>query len=461
MPSRDPTHPRTLHAARALLADGWAWGVRITLDEHGHIARLEPDVDADSDDERLPGPVLPGMVNAHSHAFQRLIAGLTDIAEHPDDSFWSWREAMYAAVSGLSPDQLEAVTRYVQVEMLRGGYTSVGEFHYVHRQADGQAYARPGELAERVLAAAEATGIGVGLLPVLYRHAGFGGQPPTAGQKRFVQGVDAFLALYHTLAAATKERLCAHTGIALHSLRAVTPAEIDAALAGVPADVPVHIHVAEQQREVDDCLAWSGQRPVQWLLERFPVDARWCLIHATHVTEAELDGLAQRGPVVGLCPTTEANLGDGRFPAEAFGGRVAVGSDSHVSLSPVEELRWLEYSQRLAAQKRNRLAHPDCPAVGEHLYTEAAASGAQAIGQPVGAIAEGRRADFVVLDGADPLLDACPDRHLVNRWLFGVGDRAVRDVWVGGQKVVDQGHHPLREDAGRAFQRVCRELVYA
>jgi len=464
MSSRNQARTQRLHAPRVLLPGGWAHDVVLTVDAAGTIERIETGA-APNGAQPLGGPTVPGMVNAHSHAFQRLIAGFTDTAENPDDSFWTWREAMYRAVLRLDADQFEAAFRHVYIEMLRAGYTSVGEFHYVHHQPDGTPYARRAELAERSLGAAADTGIALSLLPVLYAHSGFGGQAPNDGQRRFINDVDGFLRLR---AEAEESARANHpltvTGVALHSLRAVTGEEIEATLSALPDSIPVHIHVAEQQREVDDCLAWSGQRPVEWLLEHVPgVDPRWCLIHATHVTEDELAGIAQRDAVVGLCPVTEANLGDGHFPAErylAHGGAFAIGSDSHVSVNAVEELRWLEYGQRLVAQKRNRLGGPERPAVGENLYVTAAAEGARAIGQPAGRIEAGRRADLLVLDDSDPLLTGCPDTQLLNRWLFGIGDRAIRDVWVGGRRVVESGHHPDEEAAAEAFRQVCRALVY-
>lgn len=451
-----------LHAERMLLPDGWARDVRLALDDAGLVVGVETGV-SPGPAERLPGPVIPGMVNVHSHAFQRLIAGFTDIVDRPDDSFWSWREAMYGAALALDPEQLEAVCRHVFVEMLQAGYTSVGEFHYVHHQPDGRMYARPAELTERVLAGARDAGIGIGMLPVLYSHSGFGGQPPTPAQRRFINDVGRFLALHEQATDSTRQQENASIGLAFHSLRAVTGPQISAVLAAVAGDLPVHIHVAEQQREVDDCVAWSGQRPLAWLFDHAPVDRRWCLIHATHLDDAELDALVEHQPVVGLCPTTEANLGDGHSRADemiARGARTAIGSDSHVSLSAVEELRWLEYGQRLVSGHRNRLARRERPAVGEHLYMTAAEAGAQAIGQPVGRIAEGRRADLVVLDENDPLLADCPESHLLNRWLFAAGDRAIREVRVAGRRVVDRGHHRLAESAAEAFRRVCREVVY-
>jgi formimidoylglutamate deiminase len=463
MPARANARFQQLHARRMLLPEGWAHDVRLTLDDAGMILDVERGVEP-GEATRLAGPAIPGMVNVHSHAFQRLIAGFTDTAVRPDDSFWSWREAMYRAVSRLDADRFETACRHVYIEMLRAGYTAVGEFHYVHHQPDGTAYGRRAELAERVLAASDDTGIGLALLPVLYTHSGFGGQPPNAGQARFINDVDAFLSLHSGIEQAVRERPLAGSGVAFHSLRAVTPEQINTVLSAVDPSTPIHIHVAEQQREVDDCLAWSGARPVQWLLDHTPVDRRWCLIHATHTDDTELDALAARGPVIGLCPVTEANLGDGLFAAERFnrlGGAMAIGSDSHVSLDPVEELRWLEYGQRLRATQRNRLGNDAHPAVAEALYTNATESGARALGQPVGRIEPGRRADLVVLDGSNPLLEGCPDAHLLNRWLFGVGARAVRDVFVGGKRVIADGHHPLEDDSARHFARVCRDLLYA
>ncbi len=452
-----------LHCSDALLPDGWARDVRLHLDANGHIERIETDVAAEAADERLPGPALPGMVNVHSHAFQRLIAGYTDIAEDPTDSFWSWREAMYRAALALDADAFEAVCRHVYIEMLRAGYTSVGEFHYVHHQPDGQPYPQAAELGLRALRAADASGIGVSMLPVLYRHSGFGAQPPTPGQRRFIHDVDAYLALHAALEEATRSRPRATMGIAFHSLRATTAADITRVLAALPGDLPVHIHVAEQQPEVDACLEWSGQRPVAWLLDNLPVDGRWCLIHATHLDDHELAGLAERGPVIGLCPTTEANLGDGIARAEEMAGRavpLAIGSDSHVSLSVSEELRWLEYGQRLVSGRRNRMTRPDQAIVGEQLYMSAAEAGARATGQPVGRIEAGRRADLLVLDPDDPLLAACPPAHRLNRWLFAAGERAIRQVRVAGATVVDDGHHPQAAEAAEAFHPVCRDVLY-
>lgn len=449
-----------LFAERALLAGGWARDVRLRLSADGTIEAVEPDSSADGA-ERLPGPLLPGLPNLHSHAFQRAMAGLAEIVGDPRDSFWSWREQMYALVGRLDPDQVEAIAAHLYVEMLKAGYTCVGEFHYLHHDPDGRPYDNPSEMADCVLAAAERTGIAVTLLPVLYSHGGFGGQPPGPGQRRFLHDTEGYGALWERL----RSRLAGHPlhriGLCFHSLRAVTPEQIDRVLA-LDADVPVHIHVAEQTREVDDCLEWSGRRPVEWLLDHAPVDERWCLIHATHVNEIECARLAASGAVAGLCPTTEANLGDGVFPATAYaaaGGAFGVGSDSHVSVSVIEELRWLEYAQRLVTRHRNRIAAAATPAVGRTLYDAAVAGGNQALAQPAGTIEPGARADLVVLDGEQPLLAAAEDDTILNRWLFGGDATFVRDVYVAGRRLVRDGVHPEEDDTAAAFAAVLRSLA--
>lgn len=452
-----------LFAERTLLTSGWASDVLLTVTEDGLIERIEPGARPGTA-TRLGGPVLPGMVNLHSHAFQRLIAGLTDVASDRPDSFWTWRERMYRLVETLTPAQLESVSRYLYVEMLKAGYTTVAEFHYLHHAPGGAPFATRSEMSQHLMAAAAETGIGLCMLPVFYAHGGFGGQPPTPGQQRFIHDVDGYLALWAEVEDQIRAQANTSIGLAFHSLRAATPEQIEVVTGALGGTVPIHIHIAEQTREVDDCRAWCGQRPVEALLDRAAVDERWCLVHATHIDEGELGRIAASGAVVGLCPTTEANLGDGIFPAAAFlqqGGHFGIGSDSHASVSVVEELRWLEYGQRLASQRRNRLATPTTPQVGTTLYTHAARGGAQVTGQPVGAIAPGRRADLVVLDGDHPLLAGCTDEHLLSRWLFGGGDAMVRDVFVAGRPAVTDGHHPQEAQAGRDFAATAKAVLGA
>lgn len=447
-------------AERALLPQGWAENVLISLDEKGFIVEVSAGAPREklAGAQRLSGAVLPGMPNLHSHAFQRAMAGLTESALNPEDSFWTWRDLMYRLVGRLNPDQVEAIASYLYIDMLKGGYTSVAEFHYLHHNIDGRPYADPAEMAKRVLAAADRTGIGITLLPVMYAHGGFGGKEPAAGQRRFLHQTDDYLALLQSLSSACDHRL-RRLGACFHSLRAVTPDEMKAILTATDDGRPVHIHIAEQQKEVDDCLAWSGKRPIQWLYDEFAVDHRWCLIHATHADDQEVTRMAKSGAVVGICPTTEANLGDGLFPAIDYarqGGRFGVGSDSHVSLSVVEELRWLEYGQRLKHERRNRLYSAARPNIGAYLYDVCVAGGAQAMGQPVGRIATGQRADLVVLDGAHPLMAHVSGDDILSRWLFGGTDRLVKDVMVGGAWVVQEGRHVEEEAAGRRFAEVIK-----
>ncbi|MDH1305011.1 UNVERIFIED_ORG: formimidoylglutamate deiminase [Pseudomonas parafulva] len=448
-------------AQRALLPTGWARDVRLDVGTDGFLTRIEAGACADGA-ERLAGPLLPGMPNVHSHAFQRAMAGLAEVVGDPNDSFWTWRDLMYRLVGQITPEQLQVIARQLYIEMLKAGYTAVAEFHYVHHDQAGNAYADPTELSRRISAAATQSGIGLTLLPVLYSHAGFGGQTPSDGQRRFIQSTDHYLRLQAQLAPLLAAQPAQGLGLCFHSLRAVTPGQIAEVLAASDDKCPVHIHIAEQQREVDDCLAWSGLRPLQWLYEHVAVDERWCLVHATHAQPDEVTAMARSGAVAGLCLTTEANLGDGIFPATDYlaqGGRLGIGSDSHVSLSVVEELRWLEYGQRLRDQRRNRLHRRDQPMVGRTLLDAAWAGGAQALGQPIGELAVGKRADWLVLDDQDPYIAMADGDGILNRWLFAGGDRQVRDVMVNGQWVVRQGHHLQEEQSRAAFAQVLRQLL--
>ena len=437
--------PVRLFAADALTPDGWKRDVAIEVAADGTIGAVTAGADG-CDAERVSGPLLPGMPNLHSHAFQRAIAGRTGRAGADGDSFWTWRQAMYAFLERIDPDAFEAITAQAYVEMLKGGYTAVAEFHYVHHDPQGRPYADPAELARRIVAAVSGTGIGLTLLPVLYAHAGFGGTPPAAGQRRFVHTLDSYARLIATLArdAATAEW---NLGVAPHSLRAVTPDELAAVVALAARDAPIHIHAAEQVQEVTACLAWSGARPIEWLLDHAGLDARWCIVHATHMTPGETSRLAASAAIAGLAPTTEADLGDGTFAARAYldaGGAFGIGSDSNTIVDPFAELRQLEWSQRLARQARNVLATAEMP-LGQALYAAAARGGARAQVRPAGAIAPGRRADLVVLDTADAALAAQPIDVMLDAAIFGPCRRPVRDVMVGGRWIVREGRHPHEE----------------
>jgi len=453
-------------APLARLASGWANDVSIEIDSHGTIERIEPSSPR-GDAMLLVGPVLPGMPNAHSHVFQRAIAGATERRAGSADDFWTWREKMYGVLAALEPDAFEAIAAATFVEMLRGGYTSVAEFHYLHNDRDGTPYANKAELAERVIAAAETSGIGLTLLPVLYQTSDFGGAAPTFGQRRFIMPTDAFLTLVQKLERLALDRPLVRVGVAPHSLRAVTPAALATVVDfAVESDLPVHLHIAEQEREVEASIASSGQRPLAWLLKHFAVDRRWTLVHATHADAGEVSDLAASGAVASLCPTTEANLGDGIFPMPAYllaGGTFAVGTDSNVALSASDELRWIEYVARLATRRRNVLAE-NTGSVGERLYVAAAQGGARALAQPIGAIAVGSRADLVVLDGSDPLLATAATEELLDTYIFAVGSAAVRDVMVGGRWVIRERMHAqdaaIRRDYTGALRSV-RETFLA
>lgn len=453
---------RALFARHALLPEGWRRDVLLEWDAHGDLTRVEAQA-APQGVPPLAVPradyVLPGMVNLHSHAFQRALGGLTEHAGEGPDSFWTWRELMYRFADRITPEQIEAIAAQLFAECLRHGYTSVCEFHYLQRDTDGAAYARPAETAERVAAAAQATGMGLTLLPVLYSHAGFGEQPLKPEQRRFRTGVDDILGIVDALLHLRGGQL--EVGAAPHSLRAATIGQVRELAAQLPQGRPLHIHIAEQQGEVEQSIAYCGRRPVEYLMEQVDVDGRWCLVHATHLNEEEVGAIARSGAVAGLCPTTEANLGDGLFPLRPFieaGGRFGIGSDSHVSQSPVEELRWLEYGQRLQHQRRNVAFTPGQRDVGQYLWQAALRGGAQAAGRKVGALGTGLRADLLVLDGHHPNLDGVADGEVLGRFLFCGNDNLVRDVLCGGRWVVQGGRHVAQEEIARRYRDAVNEL---
>jgi formimidoylglutamate deiminase len=427
--------------------------VLIDIAANGTIASVQPQSDEIA--ERVPGLVVPGMPNLHSHSFQRAMAGLAERAGPEGDNFWRWREVMYRFLAVLTPDDIEAIAAQLYVECLQHGYTSVAEFHYLHNAPDGSRYADPAELAHRIVAAAQTTGIGLTLLPVLYCHSQFGGATPTDAQRRFILTPDAYAMLWQSLTGATG------LGVAPHSLRAVTPEELAAAIA-IAGERPIHIHVAEQEKEVADCLAWSGARPVGWLLDHAPVDHRWCLVHATHMDNGERGRLASSNAVAGLCQTTEANLGDGIFPLRAFlaeGGRFGIGSDSNVCTSPVEELRWLEYVRRLETRARNVTETRQGASVATSLYTRALAGGAQALGRGAAIIAPGSPADLVGLDTGHPSLVGRSGDAVLDAWLFSGNSTPVRDVMVGGNWVIRDGRHSRQDAIAAAYSRTMRRLI--
>ncbi|MBJ3776432.1 formimidoylglutamate deiminase [Acuticoccus mangrovi] len=443
-----------IHAETALLPSGLAHDVRVTF-ASAMIETVEVGVAAQAGDEIAPC-LLPAIANLHSHAFQRAMAGLAETRGPADDNFWSWRKEMYRFGLTMGPEHAEAVAAQLYMEMLEAGFCRVGEFHYLHHDTTGAPYANPAEMAERIVAASCEAGIGLTLLPVFYAHADFGGAPPLDGQRRFIHDLDAYARLMERAAALVAALPGGVLGIAPHSLRAVTPDELTAILP-LARGGPIHIHVSEQTAEVDACLAWSGARPVEWLLDHAPVDERWCLIHATHMTEAECTAMAKSGATAGLCPLTEANLGDGIFPALAFleeGGRFGVGSDSNIQISLAGELRQLEYAQRLAHRSRNAIARPG-GSTGLHLLEEALAGGGRALGAPHG-IAVAHPADLVTLDMS--AVDWLPRAKTLDHFVFAEGI-GIDGVWVGGAKRVADGRHVHRDQIAARFQQAMRDLL--
>ena len=458
---------RTLWAESALLTDGWAQQVAIRLDAQGNIAALTPNTPRQNA-QALPGSVIPGIPNLHSHAHQRAIAGLCEYREPADggNHFWSWRKTMYHYLQRIQPQQLYDIARMLYLEMLQAGYTSVAEFQYLHHDPAGRRYAEPAEMTLQCLHAAADVGIGFTALPVLYQYGGFGQAAPLDSQKRFLNDVDGFCEIAVRLAGATRDDANMSCGIAPHSLRAVSAQRLQAVLDNL-ADTDtavVHLHIAEQPGEVEDCIAWSGQRPVEWLYAHFPVDASWCLVHATHISDTETRLLANSGAVVGLCPTTEANLGDGCFnalPYAAQGGIWGIGSDSHISINPMEELRWYEYGLRLRHRRRNLLASAQQPHTGQCLLEAAVLGGARACARAIGEIAVGARADFIVLDDHHPRLTGRRDARLLDSLIFSTSAPPLKQVWVGGRRLIDDGVHPGQADITAAFRRTVAHLTAA
>lgn len=443
----------------ALFPDGWAKDVRVGVDG-GAIVSVERST-AERSGETVRGIAIPGLSNLHCHAFQRGMACLAERRGPASDSFWTWREVMYRFLGRLTPDDVAAIAAFAYMQMLERGFTALAEFHYLHHDIDGTPYADLGEMAGRLVAAASATGIGLTLLPSFYAYGGFGGQPPAEGQRRFLNDPDRFARLLARCREIAAGAPGTHVGIAPHSLRAVTPETLKQVVAA-GGDGPIHIHIAETEKEVAECRAWSGRRPLAWLCDEMPVDARWCMIHATHLEETETLRLAASGAVAGLCPLTEASLGDGIFDGARFltaGGRFGIGTDSNIDIDAAAELRQLEYSQRLAQRARNVMATDDGESTGLRLYQTALAGGAQALGRGASAIAPGCRADIVVLDGEHPDFACVEGDRWLDAWIFVAGRAAVRSVIANGDLVVVDGHHRDRDAITARYTRVLRRLT--
>jgi formimidoylglutamate deiminase len=464
---------RHFRLAWALLEDGWRRDVGLAVDEQGRITRIETAEQSGvaADAERVAGFVVPGMPNAHSHAFQRGMAGNTEYRLSSRDSFWTWRQAMYALARRITPADLELLASQLFVEMLKAGYTSVAEFHYLHRQVDGTAYPHAhgstNELWDAIARAADTAGIGLTFLPTLYQTSDFGSQPLKPEQSRFAMTTDEFLRAVETRVSAERQLASRRirTGAAFHSLRAVpleTLCEAVRALSSIDAELPVHIHIAEQLKEVEACRANTGRRPIELLLETGVVNERWCLVHATHATPAELRGIAAARAAVCVSISTEANLGDGFFDAARFlelHGRICVGSDSQASVCPAEELRWMEYQARLRKRRRGVLADSQEPHVGTRLWRDAARHGAAALGQPAGVIAAGARADWLVLDPDHASMAGARATTALDHLIFAGGSPAIRDVMVAGRWVVKGRRHAAEERLAEPFKELMGRLT--
>ncbi|MFM2485651.1 formimidoylglutamate deiminase [Celerinatantimonas yamalensis] len=450
-------------APLAYLPTGWHSDVCIEVDPNGMIVATTANHSGENC-QRLSGALVPGMPNLHSHAFQRAMAGLSEQRNHPHDSFWSWREQMYQVALTITPEQMYQIARYLYIELLEGGYTSVAEFHYLHHDPTGQPYAPVDEMVDAISRAATDAGIALTLLPTLYSYSDFASAPPSQMQRRFIQSTEQYLRQIERIKPLIAGRAQQRMGGCFHSLRACTAQQITQVLEELPNDWPIHLHISEQQQEVNRSLAVHGTTPLHWLSEHVELDARWCLIHATHLSEAERHYAACQQAVIGLCPSTEASLGDGIFNAVDYlaqGGRIGIGSDSHVCTDVSEELRWLEYTQRLTAQQRNCLASRAHPSTGERLLRATLQGGAQALAQPVGQINTGFRADWLMLDLDNPWLMQTPSTHLLDSWLFAHPKRAIKAVMVAGRWRVQSGEHDIKAQASQALTDALRSLRQA
>ncbi|WP_196138007.1 formimidoylglutamate deiminase [Aliikangiella sp. G2MR2-5] len=452
-----------LYAEKVLVENQWLKNQSISIDNKGVITAIEPGM-ADGA-EIIEGAVIPGMVNCHSHAFQRAFAGFSEYRANEADSFWSWRDIMYRFVAKMSPADAHIVARYLYLEMLKAGYTSVAEFHYLHHQVGGKFYDNPAEMSEQVINAAKSAGIAITHLPVLYTYAGFGKQAPSEGQGRFIHQLDQYQQLIETLFDSYRSDPQVQIGVAPHSLRAVSENQLKALVPfihNLDANAPIHIHIAEQLKEVEDCIDFYKQRPVEWLLNNVEMDKNWCLIHATHLTDEEVSRLAKSPAVAGICPTTEANLGDGIYPTKDFmaqGGKVAIGSDSHIAVNVADELRTLEYGQRLTSHQRAVLTGEDSSSVGQYLYSHCAREGAKTVNQNVGEIAAGKQANLVVLDSNHPTLFLKEESFILDAAIFACDSLPVKDVMVSGQWKIIDGNHTDEATIVNDYLQVIKKLT--
>ena len=453
-----------LWATTALLSTGWAESVVVEIDDSGNIESVSSNQPYTSGDK--VEILLPAIPNVHSHAHQRAMSGLGERAgisgDVAQDSFWTWRKIMYHYLERIQPEHLFHISAQLYLEMLKAGYSCVGEFQYLHHDPGGSPYANRAEMSLQCMQAAQQVGLGFTALPVLYRYGGFGSADPIDGQKRFLNDAEGFIDIVSRLQQASATDANTSVGIAPHSLRAISAELLHEVIGALDNLAAIHVHIAEQTKEVDDCLAWSQMRPVEWLFDQFGVDPAWCLIHATHMNSAEITAMAKSGCVAGLCPTTEANLGDGFFKAVDYfdqDGCWAIGSDSHISIDPVEELRWLEYGQRLLTGKRNVLVSSSSTSTGRNLLDGALNGGARACGRNTGSITAGARADFIVLDDQHPRLYGRRQDDLLDSWIFSGNENLVCDVYIGGNKIIDHGRHADEEIIQRNYRNTLDQLA--
>jgi len=455
--------PTRLWAERAWLPGGWQTHVLLHAGADGRWAEVTPGVHAaPADATVVDGALLPGVVDAHSHAFQRAFAGLAERRESSADDFWSWRDRMYRVALRITPEQLRAIAAHLYVELLSGGYTQVCEFHYLQHDSDGRAYPDPLALSWALADAAQDAGIGLTLMPVLYERAGFAQPQLRDDQRRFRLSAEGAWAAQQAIAASGRPLLAA--GVAIHSLRAAAPASIGLLRHLAEGfDGPIHIHVAEQTAEVDDCLAATDLRPIAWLAREQLLDARWQLVHATHTVRAEIDAVAASGAGVVLCPTTEANLGDGLADLPGWldaGVPLTLGSDSHVTRDWREELRWLDYGQRLALRQRNVAAAPQAgePSTAQRLFGRITQAGARATGESAWGLVPGARADALVADTREAGLRGVPAPQLLDALVFSSPARAFRDAMVAGRWVVREHRHARADAIAQRFEAAMRQI---
>lgn len=465
--------PSYIHAPLAYIDNQWQENVVIGVDDSGVITDIGVDGNlgsnaAVSSVEHCQGALIPGIPNSHSHAFQRIFAGLTERQTTNDggntDNFWSWREQMYRYAHQITPEQQRIIAQALYIDMLKAGYTSVGEFHYLHHQKDGKPYDNIAETSLSIIEAAQSTGIRLVHLPVYYGRAGFSGEKIESLQRPFYNTLERYLLILDALQKQTRENAQVSIGLAIHSLRAANEEDIRNLLSETNKSMPnavVHLHIAEQEKEVQDCLKVYRKRPVQWLLDNFKVNNNWSLVHATHINGQERSSIIKSGASVGLCPTTEANLGDGIFPISDYlkeGGSFSVGTDSQITIDPFEEMKWLEYPQRLLQKKRVILTDGN-ESVGETLYKQCTQGGAQALGVDCGVIAVGKKADFIVLDTELGSSFAREARDLLDIAIFVEGKNMVKDVMVGGTWVVRDRHHRLEDKAELDLKHLASQLI--